>query len=108
MTPCGMKFSTLAGMVGGGQQVPGFVGIGRLYITSPKFISANGGFKRIVWMTKELKDSLSAQLKKRVEETGGPDFIDKIADETVATTAEELLPFLQKVNHPALSMPPMM
>jgi len=108
MTPCGMKFSTLAGMVGGGQQVPGFVGIGRLYITSPKFISANGGFQRIVWMTKELKDSLSAQLKKRAEETEGPDFIDKIADETVATTAEELLPFLQKINHPALSMPPMM
>lgn len=108
MTPCGMKFSTLAGMVGGGQQVPGFVGIGRLYITSPKFISANGGFQRIVWMTKELKDSLSAQLKKRAEETKDPNFIEKIADETVATTAEELLPFLQKVNHPALSMPPMM
>lgn len=107
MTPSGMKFSTLAGMVGGGQQVPGFIGVGRLYITSPKFISANGGFKRIVWMTKELKDDLSEKLKKCAQDLGEPDFIDKIADETQATTTEELIPYLQKVNHPALSMPPM-
>lgn len=108
MTPCGMKFTTLAGSVGGGEQVPGFIGVGRLYLTSKKFIPAEGGFKRIVWMTKELKDALSERLKKRAEEIGEPDFVDKIADETIATTAEELLPFLQKVNHPALSMPAMM
>ncbi|MFH0838886.1 MAG: acetyl-CoA decarbonylase/synthase complex subunit alpha/beta [Candidatus Omnitrophota bacterium] len=107
MTPCGMKFTTLAGSVGGGEQVPGFLGVGRLYITSKKFISAEGGFKRIVWMTKELKDSLADRLKKRAQEIGEPDFIDKIADETIATTTEELLPFLEKVNHPVLSMPPM-
>ena len=39
MTPIGMTFSTLAGQVGGGQQIPGFTGIGKLYISSPKFIS---------------------------------------------------------------------
>ncbi|UCG50045.1 MAG: CO dehydrogenase/CO-methylating acetyl-CoA synthase complex subunit beta, partial [Phycisphaerales bacterium] len=50
MTPCGMKFSTLAGTVGGGNQVPGFVGHSKHYITSRKFISAEGGIKRIVWM----------------------------------------------------------
>ena len=108
MTPCGMKFTTLAGMVGGGQQVPGFIGIGRLYITSKKFISSDGGFKRIVWMTKELKDTLNDKLRKRAEEIGEPGFIDKIADETICKTAEELVQFLQKVNHPALSMPPLM
>lgn len=108
MTPCGMKFSTLAGMVGGGQQVPGFIGVGRLYITSPKFISADGGFKRIVWMTKELKDTFGEQLKKRAQEIGEPDFIGTIADETQVTTAEELVAFLQKVSHPALSMPALM
>jgi len=37
-----------------------------------------------------------------------PDLIDKIADETVATTSEELLAFLEKVGHPALTMPPLM
>jgi acetyl-CoA synthase len=104
MTPAGMGFSTLAGTIGGGQQTPGFMGIGRLYITSKKFISAEGGLKRVVWMTKELKEALSDRLKKRGEELGEPDLINKIADETVATTTEELLPYLEKVGHPALTM----
>jgi len=107
MTPCGMTFSTLAGSVGGGEQTPGFMGVGRLYLVSRKFISADGGIKRIVWMTKELKEALGEKLKKRCEEEGDPDLINKIADESVATTAEELLPYLEKVGHPALKMPPL-
>ena len=107
MTPCGMTFSTLAGSVGGGAQTPGFMGIGKLYIVSKKFISADGGLKRIVWMPKELKEELGERLKKRCAEEGLPDLIDKIADETSATTAEELVEYLQKVNHPALEMPPL-
>ncbi|MFB0528091.1 MAG: acetyl-CoA decarbonylase/synthase complex subunit alpha/beta [bacterium] len=107
MTPIGMTFSTLAGSVGGGAQTPGFMGIGRLYIVSRKFISADGGIKRIVWMTKELKEALGDKFKKRCEEEGAPDLIDKIADETVATTTEELLSYLQKVKHPALEMEPL-
>lgn len=108
MTPCGMTFSTLAGSVGGGAQTPGFMGIGKLYIVSKKFISADGGLKRIVWMPKELKEALGDKLKKRCEEEGGPDLIDKIADESVATTSEELTKHLEKVGHPALTMPPLM
>lgn len=107
MTPCGMTFTTLAGSVGGGVQTPGFLGVGKLYILSKKFISAEGGLKRIVWMPKELKDILGDKLKKRAEEIGDVLFVDKIADETIATTAEELLAFLEKVGHPALTMPPM-
>ena len=45
MTPSGMKFSTLAGTVGGGVQTPGFIGHSKLYIGSPKFISAEGGLR---------------------------------------------------------------
>jgi len=104
MTPAGMGFSTLAGTIGGGQQTPGFMGIGRLYITSKKFISAEDGIKRIVWMPKELKESLADKLKERSGELGDPDLINKIADETVGTTTEELLPYLEKVGHPALNM----
>ena len=48
LTPCGMKFSTLAGEVGGGQQTPGFIGHSKRYIISPKFISADGGLGRVV------------------------------------------------------------
>lgn len=105
MTPSGMTFTTLAGSVGGGVQTPGFLGIGKLYIASNKFITAEGGLKRIVWMPKELKEILSDKLKKRCDDLGEPGLLDKIADETAATTSEELLNFLSKVKHPALDMP---
>lgn len=107
MTPCGMKFSTLAGSVGGGVQMPGFMGVGKQYLVSKKFIQADGGFTRIVWMPKELKELMTDALKKRAEEIGIPDFVDKIADESVASTEEEVLQYMQKVGHPALEMEPM-
>jgi acetyl-CoA synthase len=108
MTPCGMTFTTLAGSVGGGVQTPGFLGVGKLYIVSKKFISAEGGLKRVVWMPKELKELLGDKLNKRTKELGIPDLTDKICDETIATTQEELINFLQKVGHPALEMPPLL
>jgi len=107
MTPCGMKFTTLAGSVGGGAQTPGFMGVGRLYMNSKKFISADGGLKRVVWMSKELREHLGDKFKKRCEEDF-PGLFDKIADETQATTMEELMPQLEKVQHPALTMEPLM
>lgn len=107
MTPCGMTFTTLAGSVGGGIQTPGFLGVGKIYITSKKFISADGGLRRIIWMPKDLKVSLGEKLVKMSEEIGEPGLVEKIADETNATTTEELLPFLEKVKHPALTMPPL-
>jgi acetyl-CoA synthase len=107
MTPVGMKFSTLAGTVGGGTQNPGFMGIGVNFITSNKFLFADGGIKRIVWMTKNLKERIGEDFKKRCEEEGVPDLLDKIADESVAEDTEKALEFLTKVNHPALSMDPM-
>mgnify|MGYP001148934132 CR=1 FL=1 len=108
-TPCGMTFSTLAGTVGGGIQTPGFMGHGRTYVLSRKFIRADGGLGRLVWAPKELKEFLGDELRKRAEEEGlGADFVDKIADESVGTTAEEILPFLEEKGHPALTMDPLM
>lgn len=107
MTPAGMKFSTLAGSVGGGAQTPGFMGIGRNFITSKKFLAGDGGIKRIVWMTKNLKESLKEAFDKRAAEEGVPDLLDKIADESVAEDSEKLLEFLSSAGHPALSMDPM-
>jgi acetyl-CoA synthase len=104
MTPIGMKFSTLAGTVGGGAQSPGFMGVGRFFLTSKKFLSAEGGFKRIVWMTKNLKESFAEQFKKRAEEEGVPDLLNKIADETVAEDSEKLMAFLTDKGHPAQTM----
>ena len=103
-TPVGMTFSTLAGSVGGGVQTPGFIGCGKVYLTSKKFISAEGGHKRLVWMPKDLKLQLAADLQKRFDEQGASDLMDKIADETIASTAEEVRAFMEKVKHPALAM----
>jgi acetyl-CoA synthase len=107
VTPIGMKFSSLAGMIGGGVQTPGFVGHSKQYIASKKFLLAEGGITRIVWMDSALKEEMGADLRRIAETAGIENFIEMIADETVATTEEEVLEFITTKNHPALSMPPL-
>ena len=104
MTPCGMKFSTLAGTVGGGLSTPGFVGHSKYNICQRKFIKGDGGIFRMVWMPKHLKEEIKERLVAISTELGDPDFYDKIADETVGGTEEEILPWLQEKKHPALEM----
>ncbi len=104
MTPAGMTFSTLAGLAGGGLQTPGIMGVGKYYLLSPKFISADGGFKRIVWMSSFLKESMAEELKVVAVREGDPDLIDRIADERVTTDVEGLLVYLEEKEHPALTM----
>jgi len=104
MTPSGMKFTTLAGTIGGGLSTPGFVGHGKYNTCQRKFIAGDGGLLRIVWMPKSLKEEIGERLKARAEEMGVPNLLEMIADETVGTTEEEILPFLQEKGHPALNM----
>jgi acetyl-CoA synthase len=104
MTPIGMSFSTMAGEVGGGVQTPGFLGVGRMYLVSEKFISAEGGVQRLVWMPQELKDEMRERFESRLAQLGQADFFDKIASENDATDIAALLEFLQQVDHPALIM----
>ena len=106
MTPAGMTFSTLAGMAGGGIQTPGVMGVGKFYLISPKFISADGGFPRVVWMSSVLKDTMAEEFKAVAKRAGDPELIDRIADERTVSTVEELLPWMEKNNHPALTMDP--
>ncbi|MCJ8500673.1 acetyl-CoA decarbonylase/synthase complex subunit alpha/beta [Desulfatitalea alkaliphila] len=106
-TPCGMKFTTLAGVMGGGASSPGFVGHSKYNVIQKKFLKGDGGLLRMVWMPKSLKEELRERLLKRGEELGYPNLVDMIADETVGTTEEEIMPFLQEKGHPALSMPPL-
>ncbi len=105
-TPCGMKFTTLAGTIGGGLSTPGFVGHGKYNTTQRKFLLGDGGLLRMVWMPKMLKEELGDKLKARAAEMGVPNLLDMIADETVGVTEEEILPFLTEKGHPALTMPP--
>lgn len=107
MTPAGMTFSTLAGIAGGGLQTPGVMGVGKFYLISPKFISADGGFKRVVWLSSVLKASMADELKAVCERQGDPDLLERIADERNVTTVDELMAWLEAHNHPAMVMEPM-
>jgi acetyl-CoA synthase len=107
MTPAGMTFSTLAGIAGGGLQTPGVMGVGKFYLISPKFISADGGFKRVVWMSSVLKETMADEFAQVAQREGDPDLIGKIADERSVSTVDELLAWMEEHNHPALVADPM-
>jgi CO dehydrogenase/acetyl-CoA synthase beta subunit len=102
-----MTFSTLAGTIGGGAQTPGFAGISKNYILSDRFLQGEGGVKRLVWMPAQLKEELKTRLLKKLTEQELAGFFEKIADETKATTIEELTAYLESVGHPALAMKPL-
>ena len=108
ITPLGMSFSDMASMTGGGVQTPGFMGHGKQFIFSKKFIAAEGGPGRIVWMPKELKDQVRERLDATALELYGVEnFTDMIADETICTEdPEQLLEYLGEVGHPVLGMEP--
>ncbi|MDD1646165.1 MAG: CO dehydrogenase/CO-methylating acetyl-CoA synthase complex subunit beta, partial [Methanomicrobiales archaeon] len=106
-TPMGMTFSTLAGTIGGGAQTPGFAGISKGYILSERFLQAEGGIGRLVWMPRALKDELGERLKARLAAAGMPDLLGKIGDEETAPTLEGLVEFLTAHEHPALTMTPL-
>jgi acetyl-CoA decarbonylase/synthase complex subunit beta len=94
-TPNGLPFSTMAGQTGGGKQVVGFLGMGILYYFSTKFLQADGGWRRIAWMSKNLKERVKA---------GIPDeMYPKIATEDDARDIASLKAFLLKVDHPVVN-----
>ena len=108
MTPLGMTFSEMASMTGGGVQTPGFMGHGKQFISSKKFLKAEGGLGRIVWMPKELKDQVRERLDAAAKELYDVEnFTDIIAEETICTEdPDQLMNYLSEVGHPVLSMEP--
>ena len=109
MTPLGMTFSEMASMTGGGVQTPGFMGHGKHFIASKKFLSADGGPRRIVWMPKALKELVGPRLDKTVKELCGiENFTSLVADETAAEDIEALAAYLGEKNHPVLEMEPLL
>jgi len=92
-TVVGDTFSHMAGETSGGKQVEGRLGTGLEQLRSPKFIQADGGRKRIVWLPKDIKE--------RYKEAFQADGVyDKIATEEDVKDTDELLQFLEKVGHP--------
>lgn len=103
LTPAGITVATFSA-IAAGEQIPGVVGIGKNHLLSPKFIAAEGGFKRIVWMSSRLKEEMSEELKSVCVREGDPDFLNKIADERQASSVKELVLWLKEHKHPALEM----
>lgn len=94
-TPLGIPFSSMAGSVGGGQQSYGFLGGAIEYLRSPKFLQADGGWRRIVWMPKEIKEDLKPKLK----DAG---VYDKIVTEEDTRNVNELKEILEEREHPVV------
>jgi acetyl-CoA decarbonylase/synthase complex subunit beta len=88
----GVPFSTMAADTSGGRQVEGFLGLAMEYLRSAKFLQADGGIRRCVWMPKEIKE--------RYKDAIPADLYDKIATEEDAKNVDELIAFLDKVGHP--------
>jgi len=94
VTVNGLPFSTLADSTAGGRQIDGFHGISIEYMRSPKFLQADGGWKRVVWMPKEVKE--------RVKNFVPAELVDKIATEENAKTIDDLKAFLKEQAHPVV------
>ena len=61
---------------------------------SPKFIISDGGWNRVVWLPKAVKE----EVKDAIPE----DMYGKIATEDDVKDVDELVEFLQKVEHPQM------
>jgi acetyl-CoA decarbonylase/synthase complex subunit beta len=90
----GLTFSNIADSTAGGRQVDGFHGISIEYMRSPKFLQADGGWNRVVWMP--------ASVKERVKDFIPKEVVDKIATENEAKNIEELKKFLEAKGHPVV------
>ena len=107
LTPSGMDWAMLYEMVGAGVPVPGFIGHSKRALQRDKFIAAEGGWRRIVWMNHALREELRPVLDALATETEVPGFVDKIATEKIALTEDEILAYMETSAHPALMMDPM-
>jgi len=95
VTVNGLPFSTLADSTAGGRQVDGFHGISIEYMRSPKFLEADGGWNRVVWLPKEVKERIKDFIPKEV--------VDKVATEEDAQNVDALKAFLKEKDHPVVA-----
>jgi acetyl-CoA decarbonylase/synthase complex subunit beta len=88
----GLTFVTISDLTAGGRQVDGFHGLSIEYMRSPKFLQADGGWNRVVWMPEEIRD--------RIKEFMPEDIIPKIATEKDVETIDQLKTWLREKGHP--------
>ena len=94
ITVNGLAFSTMADSTAGGRQVDGFHGISIEYMRSARFLHADGGYERVVWMP--------AETRERLKDFIPPSVYPAIATEKDVKTIPELKSFLINLNHPVV------
>lgn len=90
----GLPFSTMADSTAGGRQIPGFHGLSIEYLRSPMFLTVDGGWERIVWLPKVIKDRVYDFMPENVR--------DIIPTENDVTDIDELKTYLKDHNHPII------
>ena len=88
----GLDFVTISDLTAGGRQVDGFHGLSIEYMRSLKFLQADGGWNRVVWMPKDIQD--------RIKEYMPPEIIPKIATEKEVNDLDSLRQWLKDKDHP--------
>ncbi|MGA2121839.1 MAG: CO dehydrogenase/CO-methylating acetyl-CoA synthase complex subunit beta [Methanoregula sp.] len=94
VTVNGLPFSTMADSTSGGRQIDGFHGISLEYMRSKKFMDADGGYNRVVWMPHETRERLKQYIPESV--------YSAIATEQEVKTIPELKAFLAAHDHPVI------
>ena len=87
-----MNFLTISDLTAGGRQVDGFHGLSIEYMRSIKFMQADGGWDRFVWMPSDIME--------RIREYLPPEIIPKIATENDVSSLDELKAWLREKQHP--------
>ncbi|MBI2957933.1 MAG: hypothetical protein HYY32_03730 [Chloroflexi bacterium] len=95
LTPLGLTFSKVAGLTTGGVQNHGFYACALKTIQAPKFLKADGGWDRIVWMAKTLKEQLAGFIPEEI--------YSRIATEEDAIEPKDLKEHLKKIKHPIVT-----
>ncbi len=91
----GLNFVTISDLTAGGRQVDGFHGLSIEYMRSPKFMQADGGWDRVVWIPVDIKERIKIFMP--------PEIVDKVATEEDVSDLDELKAFLQEQEHPIVS-----
>jgi len=90
----GLNFTTISDATAGGRQIDGFHGVSIEYMRSKKFLQADGGWSRVVWLPKSVKE--------RVKDFIPTELVDKVATEEEVKNLDELRTFLTDKKHPVV------
>lgn len=88
----GLSFVTISDLTAGGRQVDGFHGLSIEYMRSSRFLQADGGWNRVVWMPSEVRE--------RIKEFLPQEILPKIPTENDVKNVDELKEFLKQKDHP--------